>query len=149
MAMLKALGEENWFNLGDRDLGVHLARSWRLAAGESLSSVTARLSSALGIAHGVVPMTDGRLRTLVETDAGTMDFQHWFVGEQCRPRVKAINFDGAGAQPSAVFARALTRPDLAAVVLCPSNPFLSVDPILAISGVRDALLALNVPRVAV
>src|SRR5579863_1049695 len=149
MAMLRALGEADWFNLGDRDLGMHLARSWRLAAGESLSSVTARLTGALGMAHRVVPMTDGRLRTLIETDAGTMDFQRWFVGEQCRPVVKDIRFEGAGAAPSPGFAQALTRPDLAAVVLCPSNPFLSVDPILAVGGVRDALLTLNVPRVAV
>jgi len=154
MAMLKALGEADWFNLGDRDLAMHLARSWRLATGESLSSITARLSSALGIVHPVVPMTDGRLRTLIETDGGTMDFQRWFVGEQCRPVVKAIRFDGPSdldgvAPPSPGFAEALARPDLAAVVFCPSNPFLSVDPILAVGGVRDALLALDVPRVAV
>ena len=149
MAMLKRLGEADWFNLGDRDLAMHIARSWRLRAGESLSAVTARLTGALGIAHRVVPMTDGRLSTLIETDAGTMDFQHWFVGEQCRPVARAIRFAGAGAAPSPGFAEALARPDLAAVVLCPSNPFLSVDPILAVGGVREALSALEVPRVAV
>lgn len=155
MAMLKRLGEADWFNLGDRDMAMHLARSWRLRGGETLSEVTARLTGALGIAHRVVPMSDGRLRTLIETDAGWMDFQRWFVGEQCRLVAKAIRFegaghgDGAGAVPSPVFAEALARPDLAAVVLCPSNPFLSVDPILAVGGVRAALLGLNVPRVAV
>jgi LPPG:FO 2-phospho-L-lactate transferase len=149
MAMLKRLGEADWFNLGDRDLAMHLARSWRLAAGESLSAVTARLTQALGVAHRVVPMTDGRLRTMIETDAGWMDFQRWFVGEQCRPVAKSIRFDGDGAAPSLGFAEALAKPDLAAVVLCPSNPFLSVDPILALDGVRDALLALPVPRIAV
>ena len=107
------------------------------------------LTSALGIAHRVVPMTDGSLRTLIETDTGTMDFQRWFVGEQCRPVVRAIRFAGAGAAPSPGFAEALARPDLAAVVLCPSNPFLSVDPILSLDRVRDAVLALTVPRVAV
>lgn len=149
MAMLKTLGEADWFNLGDRDMAMHLARSWRLRAGETLSSVTARLTGALGIAHRVVPMTDGSLRTLIETDAGTMEFQRWFVGEQCRPAVRAIRFDGAGAAPSPGFAEALARPDLAAVVLCPSNPFLSVDPILSLGRVRERLLALDVPRVAV
>ncbi len=149
MAMLKRLGEADWFNLGDRDMAMHLGRSWRLRAGESLSEVTARLTGALGIPHRVVPMTDGRLSTLIETDNEIMDFQRWFVGEQCRPVAKAIRFDGAGAPPSPGFAEALARPDLAAVVLCPSNPFLSVDPILALGGVRETLLALKVPRVAV
>lgn len=149
MAMLRQLGEADWFNLGDRDMAMHLARSWRLHAGESLTSITARLTSALGITHRIVPMTDGRLRTLIETDSGWMDFQRWFVGEQCRPVAKAIRFDGAGAAPSPGFAEALGRPDLAAVVFCPSNPFLSVDPILALDGVKTALLALDVPRVAV
>ncbi len=149
MAMLGTLGEADWFNLGDRDMAMHLARSWRLRAGETLSAVTARLTDALGIAHRVVPMTDGRLRTLIETDTGTMDFQRWFVGEQCGPVVNSVRFAGAGAAPAPGFAGALARPDLAAVVLCPSNPFLSVDPILALGGVRDALLALEVPRVAV
>ena len=148
MAMLKGLGEEDWFNLGDRDLGMHVARSWRLRGGESLSAVTARLIAALGVAHRVVPMTDGSLRTMIETEAGTMDFQRWFVGEQCRPVVRAISFHG-NAVPSPGFAQALARPDLAAVVFCPSNPFLSVDPILSLDGVKETLSALNVPRVAV
>lgn len=149
MAMLKTLGEADWFNLGDRDMAMHLARSWRLRAGETLSAVTARLTAALGIAHRIVPMTDGSLRTLVETEDGPMDFQRWFVGEQCRPVVREIRFAGAGASPSPGFAEALARPDLAAVVFCPSNPFLSVDPILSLDRVHEALLALDVPRIAV
>lgn len=149
MEMLGRLGEAQWFNLGDRDMATHLARSWRLRAGESLSEVTARLTQALGIAHTVAPMSDAPLRTQVETDDGWLDFQRYFVAEQCAPVVKAIRFDGAGAAPSRALADALARDDLAAVVICPSNPFLSVDPILAVAGVRDALEGLDVPVVAV
>jgi LPPG:FO 2-phospho-L-lactate transferase len=150
MAMLRRLGEEGWFNLGDRDLATHIARSHRLRAGESLSEVTARLTQALGIAHPVVPMSDAPVRTEVETEEGWTAFQRWFVGEQCGPAVHGIRFAGAeAAAMSPGFAAALARPDLALVVVCPSNPFLSVDPILAVPGVRAALAGLAVPRIAV
>ncbi len=150
MERLGALGEASWFNLGDRDMAMHLARSWRLRAGESLSDVTHRLAGALGIHHRVVPMSDAPLRTQVQTEEGWLDFQHYFVREQCRPVAKAIRFAGApGAAMSPGLAQALARPDLAAVILCPSNPFLSVDPILAVDGVREALAARDVPFVAV
>jgi LPPG:FO 2-phospho-L-lactate transferase len=149
MEMLGRVGEETWFNLGDRDMAMHLGRSWRLRAGESLSTVTARLAGAVGIAHSVVPMSDAPVRTQVETEQGWIDFQRYFVAEQCRPAVKAIRFAGAGAPPSPGLEEALSRPDLAAVVLCPSNPFLSVDPILAVAGVRVGLEALDVPKIAV
>ncbi len=150
MAMLRDLGEADWFNLGDRDLGTHLARSWRLRAGESLSDVTSRLTRSLGIGPAVVPMSDAPVRTQVETSEGWLDFQRYFVAEQCRPVAKAIRFDGTpGAVPSPGLAEALARPDLAAIVLCPSNPFLSVDPILAVDGVRAALESRQVPLVAV
>lgn len=150
MERLGALGEETWFNLGDRDMAMHLARSWRLRAGESLSSVTGRLARALGIGCSVAPMSDDPVRTQVETDAGWLDFQHYFVREQCRPEARAIRFGGASeATMSEAFRAALARPDLAAIVLCPSNPFLSVDPILAVPGAREALLAASAPLVAV
>lgn len=149
MERLGALGEETWFNLGDRDMAMHLARSWRLRAGESLSAVTARLTGALGIAHRAAPMSDAPLRTQVRTEAGWLDFQRYFVAEQCRPVVNAIRFEGAGAPPSPALAEALARDDLAAVIVCPSNPFLSVDPILAVAGVRARLVSRDVPRIAV
>jgi LPPG:FO 2-phospho-L-lactate transferase len=149
MAMLARLGEADWFNLGDRDLAIHIARSWRLRAGESLSAVTARLTRNLGIAHAVVPMSDDPVRTQVETDQGWTDFQHYFVREQCRPIVRGVRFEGAeAAGVSPGLAQALTRPDLAAVVICPSNPWLSVDPILALPAVRDRLAALRVIAVS-
>lgn len=150
MAMLKALGEADWFNLGDRDLGMHIARSWRLRAGESLSEVTARLTRHLGIAAAIVPMSDAAVRTQVGTGEGWLDFQRYFVAEQCRPVATGIRFEGVpGASPSPGFASALTRDDLAAIVVCPSNPYLSVDPILAVGGVRKAVAARKVPLVAV
>lgn len=150
MEMLRQLGGEDWFNLGDRDLAMHIARSAALRRGEGLSAVTARLSAALGIRHAIVPMSEDALRTQVRTGAGWLDFQHYFVREQCRPVVEAIRFAGApGAAPSAGLAQALARHDLAALIICPSNPFLSVDPILAVDGVRAAIAALRVPRLAV
>ncbi|SFG06006.1 LPPG:FO 2-phospho-L-lactate transferase [Novosphingobium sp. CF614] len=150
MAMLRALGEADWFNLGDRDLGMHIARSWRLRAGESLSEVTARLTRQLGIAPAIVPMSDVPVRTQVGTADGWLDFQRYFVAEQCRPVATGIRFAGVpGAPPSPGFAAALARDDLAAVIVCPSNPYLSVDPILAVDGVRAALVARKVPLVAV
>jgi LPPG:FO 2-phospho-L-lactate transferase len=149
MEMLRRLDAPDWFNLGDRDLGMHLARSSRLRAGESLSDVTARLTSALGIQHKVVPMSNAPVRTQMETPEGWLDFQHWFVREQCRPEVRGIRFAGLPAAPAPALAEALARPDLAAVIICPSNPFVSVDPILALDGVRDALIARGVPVVAV
>jgi LPPG:FO 2-phospho-L-lactate transferase len=150
MAMLRRLGEADWFNLGDRDLAMHIARSWRLRAGESLSQVTARLAGELGIAPAVVPMADAPIRTQVQTAEGWIDFQQYFVAEQCRPIASGIRFAGTpGTKPSPGFAAALSRDDLAAVVICPSNPYLSVDPILAVDGVREALDALSVPVIAV
>lgn len=149
MAMLRALGAPDWFNLGDRDLGMHLTRSARLRVGESLSAVTAALTHALGIVHKVVPMSDAAVRTQVETPQGWLDFQHWFVREQCRPEVAGIRFAGLPAAPSPGLAEALARTDLAAIMICPSNPFVSVDPILALEGVRASLEQRKVPVVAV
>ena len=100
MAMLRALGQEDWFNLGDRDLAMHIARSHALRGGESLSAVTDRLARALGIACTVTPMSDDPVRTQVQTDAGWTDFQRWFVGQQCGPDVRTIRFAGTpGAAP--------------------------------------------------
>lgn len=150
MAMLRDLDAPSWFNLGDRDLGLHLARAWRLRGGETLSQATAALTSALGLAARIVPMSDDPVRTQVETEAGWLDFQTYFVGEQCRPAVQAIRFEGAdAAQPSPGLTQALARDDLGAIILCPSNPWLSVDPFLAMPAVREALKARRVPLVAV
>jgi LPPG:FO 2-phospho-L-lactate transferase len=150
MDQLKRLGGETWFNLGDRDLAMHVERTQRLAAGETLSQVTAALTAAFGIRHPVIPMSDRPLRTIVETTEGELAFQRYFVGAQCRPVATGVRFEGAAAaSPSPAFQAALARDDLAAVIVCPSNPYLSVDPILAVPGVRGALEALKAPIVAV
>lgn len=150
MGAVARLGGETWFNLGDTDLAMHVLRTQRLRAGEPLSSVTAALAGALGVTDAIAPMSDQPVRTVLETDAGVLPFQRYFVGEQCRPVVSAIRFEGAAeARPSDTLAKALARPDLAGVVICPSNPYLSVDPILAVPGVRAALAGLSAPIVAV
>jgi LPPG:FO 2-phospho-L-lactate transferase len=150
MAALTAIGGEDWFNLGDRDLAMHVERTRRLAAGETLSRITAELSAALGVGHAVTPMSDQPVRTKVETFTGTLPFQQYFVRERCEPKARAVHYEGAmAAKPAPAFAAALARSDIAAVVLCPSNPYLSIDPILAIPGVRAALKASGAPLVAV
>lgn len=150
MAQLKALGGEDWFNLGDRDLAMHVERTRRLRGGETLSQVTAALAGALGIAHPLVPMTEDPVRTMVETDGGTLAFQHYFVRDRCVPVACAIRFAGAEeAKPSAPLAALLARDDIEAVILCPSNPYLSIDPILAVPGLRDGIAAWGAPTVAV
>lgn len=150
MAAMRRLGGEAWFNLGDHDLAMHVERSRRLAAGQSLSAVTADLARALGVSAHIVPMSDDPVRTVVVTEAGELGFQRYFVGEQCRPAATAVRFEGAAAaRMSAGAAAALTRPDLAAVIICPSNPYLSIDPILAVPGLRAALDAAAAAIVAV
>ncbi len=149
MASLKRLGAQTWFQLGDTDLAMHVERTRRLAAGESLSEVTAALTGALGITHSMIPMSDDPVRTFVDTTEGEMAFQRYFVGEQCRPVATAIRFEGSEhAAPSPGLAAALARDDISAVIVCPSNPYLSIDPILAVPGVREALEACSAPIVA-
>lgn len=150
MSALKRLGGEAWFNLGDHDLAMHVERTRRLVAGESLSQVTAELSRRLGIAHAVVPMSDAPVRTYVETDRGALPFQTYFVREQCAPVISGFEFRGChDARPARAFEAALARPDLAVVVICPSNPYVSIDPILSLPGVRQALRRRRAPCVAV
>ena len=150
METMAQLGGETWFRLGDRDLAVHVERTRRLLAGESLSAVTAEFCTRLGIGPRVVPMTDQRVRTKVRTEEGWIEFQDYFVRQQCRPMVRDLAFEGAAeAKPQAEFLTALREKRLRAVVVCPSNPFISVEPILALPGVRAALTECGAPVVAV
>lgn len=150
MAALAALGGQDWFQLGDTDLAVHVERSWRLAAGATLSEVTAHLCQRLGIVVTVAPMSDQPVRTRVRTAEGWLDFQDYFVRHQCRPVVQAFHFEGAEqAHPAPAVMAALTQPELRAIVLCPSNPFVSIEPILAVPGIRQALQRARAPVVAV
>jgi len=150
MDQLKRLGGEAWFNLGDRDLALHVERTRRMRAGETLTTVTAALSRALGVRHDLLPMSDQPVRTYVRTADGALPFQHYFVRERCEPKVEAVSFEGAAsARPSPAVEAMFARRDVAAVVVCPSNPYLSVDPILATPGLREGLAGLGAPVVAV
>jgi LPPG:FO 2-phospho-L-lactate transferase len=150
MTALGALGGVTWFRLGDLDLATHVERTRRLAAGESLSKITADFAQRLGVAARIIPMSDDPVRTRVNTPNGWLDFQNYFVEHKCEPTVLELAFAGAktaNAHPE--FLRALCDARLRAVVICPSNPFLSVDPILAIPSVRQALLNCTAPVIAV
>src|SRR4051812_5359719 len=150
MQTMESLGGETWFRLGDRDLALHVERTRRLKTGESLSKVTADLCKRMSVGPTVVPMTDDPVRTRLLTDLGWLDFQEYFVHRRCEPVVSQLQFQGAGAaRPHPTFIAALADPALEAVVICPSNPFISVEPILAIPGVRQALIACNAPIIAV
>ena len=150
MTALERLGGDTWFFLGDGDLATHIERTRRLNAGQSLSQVIKELADRLEIAVPITPMTDNSVRTVVDTPEGPLPFQHYFVREQCEPKALGFQFAGAtDAVPHPDFMSALRSEALAGVIVCPSNPFVSVDPILALPGVRDALTAVNAPMVAV
>jgi LPPG:FO 2-phospho-L-lactate transferase len=147
---LRQLGGEGWFNLGDRDLAVHVRRTNLLREQRRLTEATKILYEAHDIAFTALPMSDAAVRTEVETDAGILPFQHYFVRERCAPRVRAIRFVGADcAQPSDELIDYLRAPDLAGIVICPSNPFLSIDPIVAIAPLRTLLMKVSAPIIAV
>jgi LPPG:FO 2-phospho-L-lactate transferase len=148
LATVESLGGEAWFRLGDRDLGVHLVRTQALRAGEPLSTVTARLTAALGLASTILPATDDTLRTFLDTPNGSFDFQHWFVARGHRDPVDRVRFDGAvDARPAPGVLDALHEADL--ILIAPSNPYVSIGPILAVERIRSALERRRVPCVAV
>jgi LPPG:FO 2-phospho-L-lactate transferase len=150
MAALAALGGETWFALGDADLATHIERTRRLRAGDTLSNITADFCRRLGIATRLVPMSDDRVRTRLETDRGLLDFQDYFVRQRCAPVVLKVAYagaTGAHAHPAAVAALQDTR--LRAVVICPSNPLLSIEPVLALSGIRNAIAGCAAPVIGV
>jgi LPPG:FO 2-phospho-L-lactate transferase len=145
---VSALGGEDWFLLGDRDLGLHAVRTQALRGGEPLSSITQRFAAALGVAARIVPATDDPLRTWLETPAGLFPFQHWFVARGHRDDVDALRFEGAEtARPAPGAVPALRAADL--LVIAPSNPHVSIWPILAVEGLRAALVDRDVPCIAV
>ena len=148
LEMLGRYGSDTWFNLGDRDLATHIRRTQLLRQGATLSEATADLCQHLGIAHRIVPMSDEPVRTMLDTQDGELPMQQYFVQHQAQPRVKGVRYAGAkAALPSPGFQSALDGAKL--VVFCPSNPFLSLDPILAIPGVRESLKGFPGRRVAV
>ncbi|HEV3331986.1 MAG TPA: 2-phospho-L-lactate transferase [Bryobacteraceae bacterium] len=135
---LGRLGGETWFQLGDRDLATHLYRTTRMRQGATLTQVTAEITTALDVRSTLVPMSDDRVRTRICTAAGELEFQTYFVKRRARDRVAAVRFEGAGeAAPAAGILAAIAEAE--AIIVCPSNPFISVGPILAIPGIREAL----------
>ena len=147
---LEALGAPGWFQLGDRDMATHLRRTELLRSGYSLEAVTAALCEPLGVEVELLPMSNDPVRTVVDTDIGPLPFQHYFVREQCRPRVSGFRFEGLEeAVPLPALMARLADPELALVVICPSNPFVSVDPIVRLPGLREALSASSASCIAV
>jgi LPPG:FO 2-phospho-L-lactate transferase len=143
-----ALGGESWFRLGDRDLGLHLVRTQALRAGVPLSEVTSRFVRSLGLETEILPATDDRLRTWIATAAGEFAFQEWFVARGHRDEVDSLRFEGAEAAVAAPgVVEAIDGADL--LVLAPSNPYVSIAPILAVQPVREAIERRRVPCVAV
>jgi len=150
MAALERLGGETWFRLGDGDLAIHVERTRRLAAGESLTAVTDDFARRLGIAARILPMSDQRVRTRIHSTRGWLDFQDYFVRQHCEPVVREIGFAGAAdAAPHGEAIALLRDPALRLVVICPSNPFISIDPILSLPGMRAALRDCPAPVVAI
>ena len=147
---LEMLGGETWFRLGDRDLATHVERTRRLRAGESLTAVTRALCTGLGIHHRVTPMSDDPVRTLVHTGEGVLSFQDYFVRRRAQPVVTELEFSGAAtARIAGALRAALDHPLLSAIVICPSNPYLSIAPVLALAEVNAALRNRHVPVIAV
>jgi LPPG:FO 2-phospho-L-lactate transferase len=143
-----SLGGETWFQLGDLDLGLHLVRTQALRSGEPLSRVTQRLARALGIEPALLPATDDRLRTWIRTPAGEFPFQEWFVARGHRDQVDAVRFEGEdAATPALGVLEAIADADL--ILLAPSNPYVSIGPILAVASIREALAGRRVPSVAI
>lgn len=150
MDTLDALGGETWFNLGDRDLALHLERTRRLQSGMTLSDVTADIALRFGIDAAIAPMTDHQVHTVVETPEGSMAFQHYFVRDRCEPKVTGFRFEGAAdAVPSPAVTKAFCGNGPELIVICPSNPFISIDPILAVPGMHDMLEQSAAPVIAV
>lgn len=135
---LGRLGAETWFQLGDRDLATHLYRTERLRQGATLTDITAEIAAALGVRSRIVPVSDDRVRTRVCTPAGELEFQAYFVKRRARDKVLNVRFEGAlQASPARGVIEAIAAAD--AIILCPSNPFISIGPILAVPGIREAL----------
>ena len=147
-AMFERLGAPTWFTLGDADLATNVHRTRLLREGASLTDATAVMASALGIAARILPATDDRLRTVIQTDDGEIDFQEYFVHRAQQPEVRGLRFDGAdAARPSELVLDAIGAADL--VVIGPSNPLVSIGPILALPAIREAVATARVPRLAI
>ncbi|MGI9478543.1 MAG: 2-phospho-L-lactate transferase [Hyphomicrobiaceae bacterium] len=150
MDSIRALGGETWFNLGDGDLAMHVLRSARLAEGDSLTTITADVCATLEVGARIIPMSNQPVRTRLRSDDGWLDFQDYFVGRRAQPVVHEIAYVGSQtAEPAPGLIDALGASDVAAIVICPSNPLISIEPILAVTGIRQALRQASAPVIAI
>ncbi|MBZ9810980.1 MULTISPECIES: 2-phospho-L-lactate transferase [unclassified Mesorhizobium] len=150
MSALETIGGETWFRLGDRDLALHVERTRRLGEGETLTRIVADFAYRFEIAATILPMSNYPIRTMVATAEGMLPFQRYFVEQRCAPPVNGVVFKGSrAAVASKQVLGALEIPDLRAIVICPSNPFLSIDPILSVPGIRERIEKSSAPVVAV
>ena len=148
LEMLRRYGVDTWFNLGDRDLATHIRRTQLLSEGKTLSEVTTELNRSLGVDHQVIPMSDDPVKTVLSTDEGELPMQHYFVGRRAEPKVTEVRYVGADtAKASPGLEKAIAEAGM--LVLCPSNPYLSLGPILALPGVRQRLRAFPGKKVCV
>jgi LPPG:FO 2-phospho-L-lactate transferase len=147
-SMLERYGAQPWFRLGDRDLATHMMRTEMLKAGATLTEVTRTLSQALGIRSRILPMTNARVRTVVDTEEGLLPFQEYFVKRRCEPAIRSLIYEGADeADATNDVIRSIETADT--IIIAPSNPYMSVGPILAMDGVKDALLNATAPIIAI
>ncbi|GMG88367.1 2-phospho-L-lactate transferase [Biformimicrobium ophioploci] len=150
LSALEAAGGETWFLLGDKDIATHLVRTGMMNAGRSLSEATAKLCKQLGLNVSLLPMSDDPVRTMVQTAGGELPFQEYFVRERCAPEVSGFRFDGLEkARPQPEFLRTVEDSALRAIIICPSNPFVSVEPIISLPGIREGMASSQAPVIAV
>jgi LPPG:FO 2-phospho-L-lactate transferase len=150
MEAVRSLSGDDWFALGDGDLALHVLRTQRLRRGDALSAIISDFAASWQIPASILPMSDDPVATRVLTPEGELDFQEYFVKRKCAPAIQAIRFVGAQAARAAPgVVEALSDERSRAILIAPSNPFLSIDPILAVAPIREALLRTRVPVVAV
>jgi len=147
--VLGQLGADNWFKLGDKDLALHLHRSKALRNGETLTSITQDIAERFKLKTIILPMSDHMIQTVVETDKGSMPFQEYFVKESNNPKVREISFESKHHETTKEVLEAINDPELTGFLIAPSNPYLSVDPILSIDKIKQTIMQSNKPRVAV
>ncbi len=150
MNALRSLGGEDWFQLGDGDLALHVERTERLKRGETLTAITRHVARSWNITADILPVSDDLIRTMVETDQGELSFQDYFVGRRCQPILRRLRYDGAAeAKRAAAVENALLNEKNRAIIIAPSNPYLSIDPILTVPGIRERIRQSGAPVVAV